>query len=254
MTATAQAAERLRRQLEMISSSDAADLLREGGMSGVVMRGLRPIVPAGRTVAGRARTLRFLPDREDVPVSSSGPVSRALYESMEPGEVLVIDAMGAVEHAVIGDMMYSRLAYRGVKAIIVDGAVRDANAAGDKGLAVHAAGCSPKSFYHAVRAWDVDQDIQCGGVLVRPGDWIVADIDGIVVVPAAVLPQVLEEAQVRRDDDRFSQALFAAGCELGDVYPLPAHMRAFRDHFVREGVLPTAAQILQARQHKQRNA
>jgi 4-hydroxy-4-methyl-2-oxoglutarate aldolase len=141
-----------------------------------------------------------------------------------------------------------------VKAIIVDGAVRDANAAGDKGLAVHAVGCSPKSFFQTVRAWDVDQDIQCGGVLVRPGDWIVADIDGVVVVPTTALSQVLEKAQAKRDDDRFSQALFAAGSGLGDAYPLPAHMRAFRDRFVREGVVPTAVQILQARQRKQRDA
>jgi regulator of RNase E activity RraA len=172
---------------------------------------------------------------------------------MEPSEVLVIDAMGLAENAVIGDMMYSRLAYRGVKAIIVDGAVRDAQAARDKGLLVHAVGCSPRSFHRAVRAWDVDQDIQCGGVLVRHGDWIVADSDGIVVVPAAVVCEVLDRAQVRRDDDRFSQALFAAGCELGDAYPLPAYMRVFRDRYVREGVLPTAAQILDARQHEHRN-
>jgi len=250
MTATSEPIEALRARLEMISSSDAADLVHQAGITGVVMRGLRPIVPCGKTVAGRARTLRFLPDREDVPVPPAGAVNRALYDSMEPGEVLVIDAMGSMENAVIGDMMYSRLAYRGVNVIIVDGAVRDAAAAEEKGMAIHAAGCSPKSFSRLVRAWHVDQDIRCGGVLVRPGDWIVADKDGIVVVPSGVLPRVLEGAQARRDDDRFSQALFASGCELDDAYPLPSHMQAFKSRFLKDGVLPNSSQIHEARRRK----
>jgi regulator of RNase E activity RraA len=248
MTALSESVDSLRARLEMISSSDAADLVRQAGMTGVVMRGLRPIVQGGTTVAGRVRTLRFLPDREDVPVPPAGAVNRGLYDSMQPGEVLVIDAMGSTENAVIGDMMYSRLAYRGVRVIVVDGAVRDAAAAEEKGMIIHAAGCSPKSFARLMRAWDVDRDVQCGGVLVRPGDWIVADKDGIVVVPVSVLPRVLEGAQARRDDDRFSQALFAAGCELDDAYPLPSHMRTFKERFLQEGALPTAEQILGARQ------
>lgn len=247
MPATTNTDATLRAQLEMISSSDAADLVRVAGISGVVMQGLRPIVPAGKTVAGRARTLRFLPDRQDVSTSYSSPVNRALYEEIGTDEVLVIDAMSSMESAVIGDMMYARLSVRGVKAVIVDGAVRDAVAASEMGLALYAVGCSPRSFAGLVRAWDSDLDIQCGGVLVRPGDWIIADSDGVVVVPATVLSQVIESAQSKRNDDRFSQALFASGFGLEDAYPLPAHMRVFADRFLQDGKVPTAKQVSDAR-------
>jgi regulator of RNase E activity RraA len=250
MTVSSENTDRVREQLEMMTSSDVADLLRQAGVTGIVMRGLRPIDPVGKTVAGRARTLRFLPERSDVSSAPPKQVNRALYDSMERGEVLVIDAMGSTDHAVIGDMMFARLASRGVEVVVVDGAVRDASAAAGKGVAVHARGCSPKSFAGLARAWDADIDIHCAGVLVRPGDWIVADLDGVVVIPAADLDRTLEGAQSQRDDDRFSQALFAAGCTLDDAYPLPPYMRVFQQRFAREGVVPTVEQVRAARRRQ----
>ncbi len=239
--------DRLRHRLAQLSTPDAADMLRHLGLRQVVMRGPRALVPLAGTIAGRARTLRLLPDREDIKAPPNGPVNRRLYDAILPGEVLVLDAMGRTDKAALGDMMFSRLHNRRVAAVLVDGMVRDVPVVAPKGLPIFACGSCPDSFMGAIRPWSADCDIQCGGVLVRPGDWIVADSEGVVVVPAALAEEVARLAEEKRADDRFSQALLEAGFPLDDTYPLPAHMRPFLAEFHRSGALPSAQAIAETR-------
>ncbi len=220
------------------ATPDLADALRRQGVWKAVIKGPKPLNPIAGSVAGRARTLRTLPDREDVKDGPHGAVNRKLYDSIGAGEVLVVDAMSYVDGASLGDMMFSRLIARGVAAVIIDGAARDIPVVADKGMPILALATTPAAFFGFLRPWETDVDIQCGGVLVRPGDWIVADAEGAVVVPAALAEAVLDDAEKRRADDAFSAALLAAGHALEDSYPLPAHQRPHLAAFQASGALP----------------
>jgi regulator of RNase E activity RraA len=131
--------------------------------------------------------------------------------------------------------------------VVVDGAVRDLPQFAGKGLPILARGTSPRAFYGTMRPWDVALDIQCGGVLVQPGDWIAADGDGVVVVPPDLAAGVLDDCEARRGDEAFSTALIAAGFPLADAYPLADHLRQFRARFLAEGVLPSSGEVAAAR-------
>lgn len=226
-------AQRLRRH----ASADISDALKGLGITQVAMRGIQAVNATNAPVVGRARTLRLLPDREDLktPVNVA---NRELYESLAEDDIVVLDAMGVTAQGVVGDMMYSRMAARGAVGVIVDGAVRDSHFAAQKSFPLFARGTAPASYAGTIRPWERDIPIQCGGVLVIPGDWIIADADGVVVIPAALVEQVCDKAENKAQADAFSQALLAAGFGLDDAYPLPAHMRGLLDDFIRTGTLP----------------
>lgn len=231
------------RRFAACSTPDLADALRRQGISRAAMQGLAALTPISGSVAGRARTLRNLPDREDVKQGPNGAVNRRLYDSFGAGEVLVVDGLGSTSKAALGDMMFSRLIQRGAAAIIIDGAARDIPVVAGKGMPIFGRGSCPEPFFGAFRPWDTDIDIQCGGVLVRPGDWIVADAEGIVVVPVALADAVLDDTEAKRGDDMFSAALLAAGFSLDESYPLPAFMRPFRARYDATGALPDRAEV-----------
>jgi len=232
-------------RLQEITSADAADHLRALGVHRTVMRGLRAMTSTG-SVVGRARTLRILPDREDIKAPVNGPANRGLYDSLNDGEILVVDAMGREDKAVLGDMMFSRIAARQAIAALVDGAVRDVAHVDRKRFPVFARALCPDSYMGWLRPWERDVPVQCGGVLVMPGDWIIADADGQVVVPASMVEELVDKATEKARLDAFSQALLEEGYPLDDAYPLPAHMKLFLEAFSLTGALPTPEQVSQA--------
>lgn len=235
----------LARRLEAVSTSDTADLLRHLGVTRTVMHGIRPQFAIRGTKVARARTLRMLPDREDIRRPANGPINRGLYDTIKPGEALVIDAMSIDTHAVLGDMMLTRIFSRGARLVVVDGAVRDISAvkevAGDG--AVFARCRSPEVFMSRLRPWETDCAIQCGGVLVEPGDYISADEDGVVVVPQSLMESLVDAVDKKKDSDGFSRALLLAGFGLDDAYPLPTHMQTFLPRYLESGVLPNLTEI-----------
>lgn len=237
----------IKAKLRSLSTPDVADVLRKLGVTKVVMRGVRPLVSFEGSIAGPARTLRLLPDREDLGSTPAGAVNRALYESLAPGEVLVLDAMGEVGRAVIGGMMFGRVSNRGAAAVVVDGAVRDVQALTECALPVFALASAPESFRGWLRPSEADVAIQCGGVRVEPGDWLIGDAEGVVVIPASLVAQVAEMGVAQRRLDLFSAALLDAGFGLDDAYPLPAHMERFIDAFGEDGRLPTVMEVAEAR-------
>lgn len=230
-------------RLSAVSTADAADLLRTFGIKRTVMRGLRAQWPVGKTHVGRARTLRMLPEREDIQRPVNGPANRGLYDGLERGDVLVVDAMGLETHAVLGDMMLTRILARGAAAVVVDGAVRDLATMANKGMPIFARGTSPEVFMGRMRPWESDGVIQCGGVLVEPRDFILADGDGVLVVPSALAGRLAEGAEAKRDSDAFSHALLSNGFGLDDAYPLPGHMKQFLPLYVKDGTIPTVDEV-----------
>src|SRR5579872_2105746 len=173
-------------RLRDVPTATAKQVLRELGVDRTLMLGLRALT-SERRIAGKARTLRFLPLREDAKAPNKG-VNRKLIDTLDRDDVLVIDAAGSMEGAVLGDMLAARVKARGAAGVVADGVIRDVDGIREIGLAVWARGTHPDANARALLAWETDVPVACGGVLVQPGDYVVADADGAVVVP----PQHLE--------------------------------------------------------------
>lgn len=174
--------------------------------------------------AGPARTLRCLPMREDlVEQRRSRPKSedphRVALEEVSPGEVVVIEARRNMRGAVAGDLLAERVRAAGGAAIVTDGCVRDAAGMRSVELAVFSAGWHASTFPIVHVGLSVDVPIACGDVAVYPGDHVVGDPEGVVVVPAALVDDVAERARYQEDRDEFLRARIATGTPLSEAYP-----------------------------------
>src|SRR5262249_10830425 len=151
--------------------------------------GPRPLLP-GRKVAGRVLTLQFMPQREDV-ASGLGQeyIERhtalwAVLETVQPGDILVVQAYGSTYTGCFGDMLVRYFKRKGGAGIVVDGCIRDAPRVLKLGVPIWSTGVTPHYASQAeLFPWAYDVPIACGGALVLPGDLMVADDDGAVVVP-----------------------------------------------------------------------
>lgn len=231
--------EALAARLRRIPTSTARVILQERGVGRVVMQGIRALVPVSGSAAGPARTLRFLPSREDLPKSPRGAVNRRLIDSIGAGEVLVIDAGGHLESAVLGDMLATRAQVRGAAAVVADGVMRDVAGIQAVGLPVFARGTHPAPNSFTLVPWDLDTAVQCGGVLVQPGDWVLGDTDAVIVIPPTLAEYVAERGEAIAREEEFSQRLLLNGFPLDEAYPLPAARRAELEQYLRDGTVPT---------------
>ena len=165
-----------------------------------MIHGARPIFP-GQKMVGRAVTLRFVYHRPDIladkPKAEDSPEYVA-FELCGPNEVLVASAVGPWE-SIGGDIKFYRLAQRKVGGLVTDGSVRDTAELKDYGFPVFAHSSTAKQGPAVMQPWAVNEVISCGGVVVRPGDAIFGDDDGVVVVPAVMAERVLEIAAAREE-------------------------------------------------------
>ena len=186
------------------------------------VEGAHPLQP-GQKMAGRAVTLRFVPHRPDLAQDKPKGDQSAEYVAIElcgPGEVLVIDAMGWPYSSIGGDIKFLRLHQRRVGGLVTDGAVRDSLTLIGYGFPVYSANTTAKQGPAEFWPWQVNDAIQCGGVLVRPGDAIVGDEDGAVVIPRPVVDQVISIAHEREEVEEVIKAqLEIEQCSPGKYYP-----------------------------------
>ncbi|SER60593.1 Regulator of RNase E activity RraA [Faunimonas pinastri] len=177
-----------------VSTATITTILLKNGIRRTWMRGPMPLKAAeGRRVVGPAFTLRFVPAREDLapPESWSSPTStRAAIETMPEGAVEVVDAMGVTDAGIFGDIPCARMARRGLAGLVTDGVVRDLAGVTETGLPVGSAGTAAPASVAGLTFVGWQQPVGCGGVAVFPGDVIVADGDGTVVIPAALVEEV----------------------------------------------------------------
>lgn len=157
------------------------------GVSLPYMEGVRAYTP-GKRLAARARTLRFLPPRPDIDAETRQGEDSPEYRAMGrcgPGDVLVADIMNRRYAAVGGDVKLLQLKMNGAEGLVTDGAIRDLDVLDEEnyGLIVYAQDRTPYGGRPWAEPAEENGDIQCAGVLVRPGDVIVGDDDGVVVVP-----------------------------------------------------------------------
>lgn len=193
-----------------------------------VMQDVRTFTP-GRRLAARARTLRFLPMRPDLADMNPAREGSAEYEAMArcgPGDALVADMMGKRWSAIGGDVKLVQLQMNNADGVVCDGAIRDRDVIVDEeyGLTIYAQdrtilggdGVSPAEENVA---------IQCGGVLVRPGDVLVGDDDGVVVVPSWMAEEALEQAAEHEDVENYiKEKIRSENVRPGKYYPPPAEV------------------------------
>ena len=168
--------------------------VRRLGYEPCFMRGVESFTP-GASLVGRARTLRFLPIRPDLVEETNRGEDSPEYEAMGscgPGDVLVCDAMGRKYAAIGGDVKLLQLKMVGAAGIVTDGGIRDLDIVSGYGLSVFAGGRTPTGGAPEANPFEANAPIACGGVAVRPGDLIVADDDGVVVVAAAIASEVID--------------------------------------------------------------
>jgi regulator of RNase E activity RraA len=215
--------------LRVASTATLSSELARRGLRQTLMRGVFPLRPGAR-LAGEAMTLRFVPAREDI--SGSGLVGNPEYpqrkavESIAPGQVLVADGRGELGAGTFGSILGLRMARRGAAGIVTDGAVRDVAGLRALEMPVFAAAAHPAAHFALLLAADIDQPIGCGGVLVLPGDVIVGDDDGVVVLPRAVAAEVAREAREHEELEAFIERRIDAGASIVGVYPPNAETRA----------------------------
>jgi 5-oxopent-3-ene-1,2,5-tricarboxylate decarboxylase / 2-hydroxyhepta-2,4-diene-1,7-dioate isomerase len=198
------------------------------GTGGLFMAGVGPVNGPGPFV-GRARTLRCVPTRADVAAEqrrSGVPTPhRQAIDGISAGEVLVIDARGSREAAVVGDVLAARVQAAGGAAIVTDGCVRDLPALMRLDLPVYAAGVNATLFSTHHLGIAVNEPVACGGVLVLPGDVVVGDAEGVVVVPTQLEEEVARLAREQEDLDAFSVEQIRRGLPVSRAYPLDAELR-----------------------------
>lgn len=201
--------------------------LRKRGLNNVIIEGVRPNAP-GATVVGRARTLRFVPNREDLFASHGGGYNaqKRAFDAIDAGEVMVIEARGETGSATLGDVLALRAKARGAAGIITDGGVRDFDAVAATGLPVFCLGAHPAVLGRRHVPWDTDVAVACGGATVLPGDLIVGDADGVVVIPPHLADEVADATIAQEEQDAWVADQVAAGHPLDGLFPPDAQWRA----------------------------
>src|ERR1700735_366255 len=183
--------------LSGISTATLTTVLLKKGLRNVWLRGTKPLRPGQPRLVGPAFTLRFVPAREDLatPESWSSPTStRAAIEAMPAGCIAVVDAMGITDAGIFGDILCARMKVRGVAALVTDGVVRDVAGVIGTGLPVWCKGAAAPPSVAGLTFVNWQEPIGCGGVAVFPDDVLVVDEDGAVVIPRALLNEVVEGA------------------------------------------------------------
>ncbi|MDQ7250874.1 ribonuclease activity regulator RraA [Dongia sedimenti] len=215
--------------LSKVTTATITTILLKKGLRNVWLRGARPLEAGQPRRVGRAFTLRFVPAREDLatPESWSSPKStRAAIEQMPAGCIAVVDANGVTDAGIFGDILCARMAKRGVAALVTDGVVRDVAGVRETGLPVWCQGIAAPPSVAGLTFVNWQEPIGCGGVAVFPDDIMVADGDGAVVIPAALVETVLEQAPEQERLEAWIMQQVEAGVPLPGLYPANAETKA----------------------------
>jgi 5-oxopent-3-ene-1,2,5-tricarboxylate decarboxylase/2-hydroxyhepta-2,4-diene-1,7-dioate isomerase len=207
--------------LKTIATSTLAHQLQMRGIRSAFFSGLKVMHPHLRMV-GRARTLRYVALREDLQGQYAGGMNaqRRAVEALTPGDVLVIEGRGVPDAATIGDIFASRAFKLGATGIVTDGALRDTPAIAELQQPVYHLASHGATFGRQHMPFSVDEPVTCAGVFVVPGDVIVGDGEGAVVIPIALLVDVVKDALVQEERERFALEGVAAGESTVGLFPL----------------------------------
>jgi regulator of RNase E activity RraA len=228
----------LRSALGKISTATLTTVLLKKGIRRAWMQGPKPIASGYPRVVGEAFTLRFVPAREDLatPESWASPRStRGAIEDMPPDVIAVADAMGVTSAGIFGDILVARMKKRGVAGLVTDGVMRDLAGVLAVGLPAWAAGAAAPPSVAGLTFVGWQEPIGCGGVAVFPGDVIVADDDGAVVIPQALVAEVTNLATEQERFESWAVAEVEKGVPLPGLYPPDEATRARYEAEIKRG-------------------
>jgi len=208
--------------LRHITTGTITTMLLKKGIRRCWMQGAMPLDWKGQRLVGPAFTLRFVPVREDLatPESWSKPIStRGAIEEMPEGAIVVADAMGVTNAGIFGDILCMRMVKRGVTALVTDGVMRDRHGILGTKFPVWCAGIAAPASVNQLTFVGWQEPIACGGCAIFPGDVIVADDDGAVVIPQALVDFVAGEGAEHERLETWLVQEVEKGAKLPGLYP-----------------------------------
>lgn len=222
--------------LRSVAVATLSAQLRKRGLPHMSIDGVHPAAP-GTRLAGVAHTLRYLPLREDLFERHGGGMNaqKRAIEELRPGHVLVMDARRDTSAGTLGDILALRARQRGAAGVVTDGALRDSAAVAGLGLPVFHGGAHPAVLGRRHVPWDTGVPIACGGALVQPGDLIVGDDDGVVVVPPDLAWDLIGDCREQERQERFITERVRAGESIDGLYPLGPAWRARYERWCKTG-------------------
>jgi 5-oxopent-3-ene-1,2,5-tricarboxylate decarboxylase/2-hydroxyhepta-2,4-diene-1,7-dioate isomerase len=213
--------------LNSVSTATLSSVLRKRGLENMFIEGVRPARPDLRML-GTAHTLEYLPLREDLFGARGGGMNaqKRAVEEIGPGQVLVIGARGEAGSGTIGDILALRALRRGATGIVTDGGLRDSPSFAALDLPTYHGPAHAAVLGRRHVPWAVGVAVACGGVLIEPGDVLVGDGEGVVVIPAGIAVEVATEAAEQERQERFIYEQVSAGASIEGLYPLGPARRA----------------------------
>lgn len=195
--------ETTREALKHVNTTAIVDVLARNGYDAryTYLPNLQTMNPGKRLVA-RVVTVRFLPARPDAdeekPDGEESP-EYAAFEMAGPGDVIVMESMRSKLMSIGGDIKFLRLKQRGIDGLICDGGIRDMHTVKDYGILLWGLGKTSNLGTKVGTPYSTNDAVSVDGILIRPGDYIVADDDGVVVIPRKVAPEMAAKA-IEYDD------------------------------------------------------
>ena len=208
--------------LRKVTTATITTMLLKKGIRHCWIKGSMPMVPGGERLVGPAFTLRFVPVREDLatPESWGKPIStRAAIEAMPEGCIAVADAMGVTTAGIFGDILVMRMKRRNVTALVTDGVIRDKAGCLTANLPIFCQGTAAPASVNGLTFVGWNEPIACGGCAIFPGDIIVADDDGAVVIPKDLLDFVATEGEEHERYETWVVSEVEHGAKLPGLYP-----------------------------------
>lgn len=211
-------------QLKKVSTATVATCLFKKGLKNQFIQNVRPLKKMTATMVGQAYTLRYIPAREDLnPIEvfrNPKHLQRVAVEECQKGHVLVIDSRKDSRAASAGSILVTRLMKRGASGIVTDGGFRDSAEIAE--LDFHSFHQSPSAPTNLTlhQAIAINEPIGCGDVAVFPGDYIIGDNDGVMVVPSHLAEEVAEECIQMTLYEEFVMDKVNGGTAVIGLYPL----------------------------------
>jgi regulator of RNase E activity RraA len=217
----------LKARINSVGTATLSAQLRKRGYDNVSIDGLQSTRPEARLV-GRARTLRYIAFRNDLFDTHGGGYNaqKRAFDALGQDDVIVMEARGERGTGTVGDILALRAQVRGAAGIVTDGGVRDLAAVAALEIPTYHAGAHPAVLGRRHVPWDTDLTITCGGAAVQPGDVIVGDADGLLVIPPFLVEQVVDGAIEQELEETFIAERVADGEKVDGLYPLNTEWKA----------------------------
>ena len=240
----------IRDDLASVSTATACQLMIGLGWRNGYMQGLLPIRPLGlgTRIVGRARTCQYLPRR--APEAAFNPEERrvspeiVLIESLAPGDIFCVDALGNLGAGIIGDILTARMKAQGAGAAIVNGCIRDSPYIAEVGLPIFCAAVHPSHSGREVYAVDFDQPINMAGCHVMAGDVLLCDDEGVIGMPLEIAEYIADHGPHKEELETWIRSKVLAGGSIHDYYPTS---EAKIDEYERETGRPFHHRVLSTR-------